>query len=718
MELKNFVARVAGGEIVPSATYYVYVADTMTLATIYDKDGAAIANPGTASASGQIAFAAADGDYNLRVTDGLTLDNQIRVTFADVYRMADLANDSDPTKGAALVGSEGQTVADAIAVSRSYGGAISVPVAAPMVMSDVVVRNRRRKLIVSTVDALRTSGDCDFSDAVAAPSGSLVIGNTVTGEHNAVRDNFFDGADGKFGQVHRLENAKFVYIGRNRYYKQQYHVLQNSGTYANSVSVRDNVSIDGTGDFVLANNDFQAGISYDWSVSGNVVDQTNSTVPFGATECRGIGFASVYGARAVDNSMIACRGDAATHIENIQESSFGFNYYRDNHLDLIFSGKADRFWLYFSSMSGAFVVGETVTGGSSGATATVLFSYGQTGGLRIFLDPVSGTFRTGESVTGGTSGAIGNVKFVDITKTRSTFIGNIFHKSPTCTLPDSTNFGVNNYDLSAQMIGNSWLSEMTFGQNTLAVNGAFAFNVTCAYGVYRGWDTAIGGGATFDTEYVGNRFLCNDKHFNLSALRNSRLSGNVFGAGNSVITSSVGVTYSENKITAGTFTISGGEGNYWLFNRAATAATVNVDPSSFAVFDGKLYQKRNNTHTLSPDTLGIGSAAPGTIATLSKIANNTCASVDYIVAWRNTALSTRGVAKGTLLVEWDGEGVLSVTDVIPSTSAAVKIDGIASGADASIRVTATSAGTTLCTVSAQIVANGVNVIPTNYIDKY
>lgn len=126
MELKNFVARVADGEIVPGATYYVYIADTMTLATIYNKDGVAIANPGTASASGQIAFAAADGDYDLRVTDGLTLDNQIRVTFADVYRMADLANDSDPTKGASLVGRVVETfdtVADMAAANLVIGKA-------------------------------------------------------------------------------------------------------------------------------------------------------------------------------------------------------------------------------------------------------------------------------------------------------------------------------------------------------------------------------------------------------------------------------------------------------------------------------------------------------------------------------------------------------------------------------------------------------------------
>lgn len=116
MELKTFIARIAGGPIVPGATYYVYLADTMTLATIYDKDGIVIANPGAASASGQIVFAAADGDYDLRVTDGVTLDNVMRVRFAEspADLRADLENDANPSLGTGIVGHRGKTLRDTI----------------------------------------------------------------------------------------------------------------------------------------------------------------------------------------------------------------------------------------------------------------------------------------------------------------------------------------------------------------------------------------------------------------------------------------------------------------------------------------------------------------------------------------------------------------------------------------------------------------------------
>ena len=54
------------------------------------------------------------------------------------------------------------------------------------------------------------------------------------------------------------------------------------------------------------------------------------------------------------------------------------------------------------TISGAFTLGETVTGGTSGATG--ILSYGPAGGTYILVREVSGTFVTGETATGGTSG--------------------------------------------------------------------------------------------------------------------------------------------------------------------------------------------------------------------------------------------------------------------------------------------------------------------------
>ena len=53
------------------------------------------------------------------------------------------------------------------------------------------------------------------------------------------------------------------------------------------------------------------------------------------------------------------------------------------------------------TVSGAFTLGETVTGGTSGATG--LLSYGPAGGTYIRVREVSGTFEEAETATGGTS---------------------------------------------------------------------------------------------------------------------------------------------------------------------------------------------------------------------------------------------------------------------------------------------------------------------------
>ena len=53
------------------------------------------------------------------------------------------------------------------------------------------------------------------------------------------------------------------------------------------------------------------------------------------------------------------------------------------------------------TVSGAFTLGETVTGGTSGATG--ILSYGPAGSTYILIREVSGTFQVGETATGGTS---------------------------------------------------------------------------------------------------------------------------------------------------------------------------------------------------------------------------------------------------------------------------------------------------------------------------
>jgi len=71
----------------------------------------------------------------------------------------------------------------------------------------------------------------------------------------------------------------------------------------------------------------------------------------------------------------------------------------------------------------AFSVGETVTGGTSGATGVVVQIDGTTGG-KLHLDEVSGSFTSGETITGGTSGA--SATEVSTSSTDGRYIANSF----------------------------------------------------------------------------------------------------------------------------------------------------------------------------------------------------------------------------------------------------------------------------------------------------
>lgn len=69
METKNYFSTDAAGNILPSATCYVYVAGTTDLATgLVNINGAPLSNPFTALPSGLVQFKAPDGEYDLRVT--------------------------------------------------------------------------------------------------------------------------------------------------------------------------------------------------------------------------------------------------------------------------------------------------------------------------------------------------------------------------------------------------------------------------------------------------------------------------------------------------------------------------------------------------------------------------------------------------------------------------------------------------------------------------
>lgn len=61
--------------------------------------------------------------------------------------------------------------------------------------------------------------------------------------------------------------------------------------------------------------------------------------------------------------------------------------------------------LNYLNLSGAFTVGETVTGSTSGATGQVFFD----SGILMYIENINGRFDEGETITGGTSGATATI---------------------------------------------------------------------------------------------------------------------------------------------------------------------------------------------------------------------------------------------------------------------------------------------------------------------
>lgn len=90
MEIKNYFAQDAQGNIMPSANCYLYLPGTTTLATgLVDGSGTPISNPFLASSVGQVEFGAPNGVYDLRVTLG-SRDWTIKVQCADIVQAMDV----------------------------------------------------------------------------------------------------------------------------------------------------------------------------------------------------------------------------------------------------------------------------------------------------------------------------------------------------------------------------------------------------------------------------------------------------------------------------------------------------------------------------------------------------------------------------------------------------------------------------------------------------
>lgn len=87
MQLQNFYAQDANGNIVPGAVCSLFLSGTTTLATgLQDANGAALSNPFPANSGGLIQVAAPDGKYDLSVSAGV-IENSLPVTFVDTVQL-------------------------------------------------------------------------------------------------------------------------------------------------------------------------------------------------------------------------------------------------------------------------------------------------------------------------------------------------------------------------------------------------------------------------------------------------------------------------------------------------------------------------------------------------------------------------------------------------------------------------------------------------------
>lgn len=136
--------------------------------------------------------------------------------------------------------------------------------------------------------------------------------------------------------------------------------------------------------------------------------------------------------RAIKNKIPAPNGTITLQIEPKTWGHF---------LRGIFGGVSSGKYLPISSANGTFTVGETITGGSSGATATVVIDGGSE---FLLLSGGSGTFTAGETVTGGTSG-----KTATVTTYAATVYGHVG------TLPVTSTTVLPTYTLQLNYVDNA-----------------------------------------------------------------------------------------------------------------------------------------------------------------------------------------------------------------------------------------------------------------------
>lgn len=158
--------------------------------------------------------------------------------------------------------------------------------------------------------------------------------------------------------------------------------------------------------------------------------------PSGGPGAVGVSKGSIKNIRAIDTSFIAVQvkdGSDQISISNITNNGghYAVQAAGSTQIDIstilsrdtinnavdVFGNNGDEFTI--SGKSGTYIVGDTVTGSSSGATARLL----EDNGLTLQMDTIVGTFTVSDTMTGGGSGATST--FVSKAFTKGNFSGSI-----------------------------------------------------------------------------------------------------------------------------------------------------------------------------------------------------------------------------------------------------------------------------------------------------
>lgn len=733
------------GNIVVGATVTVKYESTGLTASIFsDRAGtAALTNPFPTDENGLALFYAAPGEYRIEVSSG---------AFALTWRYYVITGTTDDISSSRRIlfnsisemllgtlpsgGEHVFVIGQMLTVREDHdylvidGSDYTVKTSVDYTLKGGLVAQRRNNgTLVTSRESYQLEGESPYLTLTnkqrvkdRSYTGSANPGISITGEDNQVTNIAFevDVSGGVTQAVYLREGSVSPIIDKNFFKGVGYQIIQASGEYTSGVRAVLNTSKDCVNDFFLQNNDSQNGITHGNIVALNSVDHTNSTVPYGATEARGVSFTTCYGGLNALNSLVGIKGDSATHLENIQETVHALNYYRDNLTDILFSGLTDRKLISLDITGGSdtIEVGDVITS-SSGGSGSVLFWFDENEIAQVI--DITGSFVSGDTFTVTSKDVVGSVVYRDDVQVHANSIGNVFHKTGSETRL-SLNGGVNNYTLMMQSIGDTFNCQVKRGvANTVAVTAVYTSAITMTNEAFRGWDTAI------DCVPYANLIKTKDSNFwnNGNVLLGGQLLNSEF-CGNTVFDGNIDITdLQKSKVCGNTFfkgSVSiAGSGNTWRDNSVTTDVSIDKNiVNAFDVWDSKNYKKNGRSHYIKSENTFSADGSDVNIL-LATAQPELSASGSVIINWSIASrTSTDGANRsGRVGIAWvaGGPPVITVDSVEAFGSGGLTFEAVADGSNALLNFKYPSLGLYADgVIELDILTSTVIIIPENFLD--